>query len=394
MADVFDALRQQWHGAIQDAKHHLRPLPASAASAEQSRQEEGQEDWIWRTGAFAGEFGDAFIKNTNLEGGDVPSSMELLTNVIRPLVDVPALAAQHLPLLDEKDLQELSSVLKSFDEAVTLGRRLFGMRLQSEKFVAFLTDWIALVRDLPVGQFLIVNGGWLVATWRLGTGNPSECTHGLLETNILQCVATQRCMSSKEMLKTPTLSLSSTLGRETSTTLCTEEITPRRSGGPPSASERSRGTPFLKNPSGIFSSRCASNPAVFMAPSSSTRYSFLIWQETQPGQKRAAFPTTAPLLQMWRSKSALAIVVTLRRCSGAELASFAPFSAPSAIAASAAASVLKSASKSRLLCVPPSYFELTTTCANSSVYWRRRAPLPRYEPSRAALAAKVTDNFE
>ena len=33
----------------------------------QTKQE--TSSWIWRTGAFAGEFGDAFIRNTNLEVG-------------------------------------------------------------------------------------------------------------------------------------------------------------------------------------------------------------------------------------------------------------------------------------------------------------------------------------
>ena len=42
----------------------------------------GRRQAIWRTGAFAGEFGDAFIKNTELEGGQVAASIRVLVDVV------------------------------------------------------------------------------------------------------------------------------------------------------------------------------------------------------------------------------------------------------------------------------------------------------------------------
>ena len=37
---------------------------------------------VWRTGAFAGEFGDAFIRNSNLEGGHVGPSIRTLLSLL------------------------------------------------------------------------------------------------------------------------------------------------------------------------------------------------------------------------------------------------------------------------------------------------------------------------
>ena len=41
----------------------------------------------WRTGAFAGEFGDAFISDTELEGGQVAPSIEILVGVVRDVLE-------------------------------------------------------------------------------------------------------------------------------------------------------------------------------------------------------------------------------------------------------------------------------------------------------------------
>ena len=37
----------------------------------------------WRTGSFVGEFGDAFIQDTDLEGGQVAPSIDQLVEIIR-----------------------------------------------------------------------------------------------------------------------------------------------------------------------------------------------------------------------------------------------------------------------------------------------------------------------
>ena len=36
-------------------------------------------------------------------------------------------------------------------------------RYKAGLFVSFLSDWLKMVRNLPVGRRIIINGGWLVA---------------------------------------------------------------------------------------------------------------------------------------------------------------------------------------------------------------------------------------
>jgi hypothetical protein len=122
------------------------------------------QPWIWRTGAFAGEFGDAYIDNTNLEGGDVPSSIEILLNICRPMTEEATFTQSYLTLFsNEGDLAILRSVIEDFHAAIIWGRELHNTRNSPRKFIAFLNHWISSVKSLKVGQRIIINGGWLIA---------------------------------------------------------------------------------------------------------------------------------------------------------------------------------------------------------------------------------------
>ena len=41
---------------------------------------------VWRTGAFAGEFGDAFIKDTELEGGHTAPALRLVIDILKEMM--------------------------------------------------------------------------------------------------------------------------------------------------------------------------------------------------------------------------------------------------------------------------------------------------------------------
>ena len=122
-----------------------------------------QPDWIWRSGCFAGEFGDAFIVNTNLEGGDVPASIETLVRLLFPLVKNTDLSSHLLSLFTKDSISTLETIFNDFITGIIWGRQLFETRGDPSRFLTFLTDWIHAVRDLPIGKRLIINGGWLVA---------------------------------------------------------------------------------------------------------------------------------------------------------------------------------------------------------------------------------------
>jgi hypothetical protein len=139
------------------------------------------EEFIWRTGCFAGEFGDAFIVNTNLEGGDVPATMELLVRLLSPLVECEPLSQSLLSSFTPQEVTSLAGILDELRNAVQWGRRLNAVRDRPQRFLSFLNDWRTAVRDLPIGKRLVVNGGWLVA-YRAHkcTFLPLFCTASLL----------------------------------------------------------------------------------------------------------------------------------------------------------------------------------------------------------------------
>jgi hypothetical protein len=46
---------------------------------------------VWRTGAFAGQFGDAYLENTELEGGQMHASIRTLVVL---LSEMPGLVSE------------------------------------------------------------------------------------------------------------------------------------------------------------------------------------------------------------------------------------------------------------------------------------------------------------
>ena len=120
-----------------------------------------ENDWIWRTGTFAGEFADAFIMNTNLEGGDVPKSIGALLSLCRPLIENENLSSKFLSQFNKEELNTLSKLFDDFEKCIEWGKKLVQLRNIPSKFIEFLNEWITAIKRLKVGERLIINGGWL-----------------------------------------------------------------------------------------------------------------------------------------------------------------------------------------------------------------------------------------
>jgi hypothetical protein len=80
------------------------------------------KSFLWRTGAFAGQFGDAFIENTDLEGGFIPPAIRILDDVVQHLVEQQRDA---ISLLTREDVEGLTGlVLDEMKEAAAMGEKV------------------------------------------------------------------------------------------------------------------------------------------------------------------------------------------------------------------------------------------------------------------------------
>jgi hypothetical protein len=100
----------------------------------------------------------------------VPSTLSLFLSLCRPLVDASSsLPSLYLPLFSREHLSALSRILDDLELCVQFGHAINRFRWEPSLFVEFLEDWMERVRDLRVGDRLIVNGGWIVS---YGSGKP------------------------------------------------------------------------------------------------------------------------------------------------------------------------------------------------------------------------------
>lgn len=107
---------------------------------------------IWLSPAFLGEFGDAFLEGTGLEGGSIP----------------PVIAAYSLALdaalqdqrdfcngFEHEDFQKLDAINEIFKDAKSLARQ-WGLVLQNgpQQFTHFLRKLSKALVALKVGQLI------------------------------------------------------------------------------------------------------------------------------------------------------------------------------------------------------------------------------------------------
>lgn len=71
----------------------------------------------WRNGAYAGEFGDAFISDTELEGGHSAPAIATLNRVINHILTT---RRHQLTLLNDDDIKVVRRVCSDMDGAATI----------------------------------------------------------------------------------------------------------------------------------------------------------------------------------------------------------------------------------------------------------------------------------
>eukprot|EP00658_Telonema_sp_P-2_P010324 TRINITY_DN13891_c0_g1_i1.p1 TRINITY_DN13891_c0_g1~~TRINITY_DN13891_c0_g1_i1.p1 ORF type:complete len:1462 (-),score=417.56 TRINITY_DN13891_c0_g1_i1:67-4452(-) len=116
---------------------------------------------IWRQSAFAGQFGDAFIKNTQLEGGQIGPAVKTLLELTRPVVD----KAEDMVGFQDSDKPALNKVLDSLQQLADIDD-LLGKIKGTSSGIEY-TEWAGLVKqfsdmakNLQVGERMVYPGGW------------------------------------------------------------------------------------------------------------------------------------------------------------------------------------------------------------------------------------------
>ena len=119
---------------------------------------------MWRTGAFAGEFGDAFISDTELEGGQVAPSIEILVGVIRHVLKT---RREELTSFRAGDPDKIEHICTDLLEAAARDQAVGGVgpasrsgSLNNDAFAVVLEKFVKRLAGLGPGQRVVVSGGW------------------------------------------------------------------------------------------------------------------------------------------------------------------------------------------------------------------------------------------
>lgn len=109
----------------------------------------------WRTGAFAGEFGDPFIKNTNLEGGYIAPAIDVLVKSAKETLKKRSPA--YFGFSDD-DAVVLETVCKDLEGAAAMSRDLDSKGYH--QLNDFLANFVNKIRELQEGERFLFGGGW------------------------------------------------------------------------------------------------------------------------------------------------------------------------------------------------------------------------------------------
>ena len=132
-----------------------RPRPRQQRERRKERKEK-PAPFLWRSSAFAGVFGDPFIKDTSLEGGLTEVAIEVLVAVISS--KLPGLLRGGLFPELEGRLDEVLSICDEFTDAAKWSREM-PMRRPAD-FAAFLGRWVDRLERLRPGERFLWCGGW------------------------------------------------------------------------------------------------------------------------------------------------------------------------------------------------------------------------------------------
>lgn len=126
---------------------------------------------IWRTEAFAGAFGDPYVRDSGLEGGQTCNSMDMVADLILKITEKNRAT---LSFFDDAELRKLDAIRTDLKAGAALDRAQLqtSMRVQSttsrsktvsqdvEKAQLFLADFLQKLENLRPGGRLVVPGGW------------------------------------------------------------------------------------------------------------------------------------------------------------------------------------------------------------------------------------------
>ena len=142
--------------------------PSRARAERQSERDEPPPDPrnpnnpAWLQKAFIGEFGDNYVGDTELEGGQTGPS-------IRYLLQMALLAIQQrstlLPLFSDEETAKLQAVLDHLEEAADGGDAMAAVPRKGEQWGPSFTSLLKSIRSqfesLLPGELLVVQGGWV-----------------------------------------------------------------------------------------------------------------------------------------------------------------------------------------------------------------------------------------
>jgi hypothetical protein len=113
---------------------------------------------VWRWDAFAGEFCDAFIKSTGLEGA--AGSAASIDELVRVTRDVIASKTGDAPaLLTQEDVATVEAICADLSRAAKIDRRRMEVR-DASSMQQFLVFFIGELSALAPGERLAWGGGW------------------------------------------------------------------------------------------------------------------------------------------------------------------------------------------------------------------------------------------
>ena len=115
---------------------------------------------VWRTGAFAGEFGDCFIEDTSLEGGHVAPSIGSFVEAVEVACRE---STTRLPAFTSVEIDKLHTIAGDFKVAMEIEWDLRSVTGPVD-FGGFLGRFMARVRALGPGQRLVFGGGWMTGS--------------------------------------------------------------------------------------------------------------------------------------------------------------------------------------------------------------------------------------
>ena len=129
------------------------PEPEDAPAAEAAASPMA----VWRNGAYAGEFGDAFIAETDLEGGHSGPAITQLLEVVRQVLTA---RSGESPLIDAAATATALKVAGGLEAAAAIEVEKNGAKAV-EGFADFLASFMSQLRGLEPGQRLPFCGGWM-----------------------------------------------------------------------------------------------------------------------------------------------------------------------------------------------------------------------------------------